>query len=326
MNPRVTVLVPNHNGIGLLEGLIASLLAQSFDDRRLIVVDDGSSDGSVAYIRRRWPSVEVLQEAVNRGFAATVNRGLKAAASEYVAIVNADVELEPDWLELLVATLDRHPNAASATGKTFMYRDRDRLDGAGNQLRWSGGATRRGYGALDRGQYDQPQEVISACAGFALYRRSAFEVVGLFDEALIAYYEDVDWGLRAQLAGFSCRYEPRAVAYHVGSASYGHDRTYLRLQRRNQLLVVLKCYPPAALALHWPQVVLGQLILLARGLRDGTSVLQLLAIADAVRTAPQFLSQRRAVKRVRRVGVRQLDAVMTRERYRSMQGWRRAAD
>ncbi len=316
MKPRVTVLVPNYNGIGLLEGLIASLRAQSFDEHRLIVVDDGSSDGSVPYVRRRWPSVEVLEGTTNRGFAVTVNRGLSATDSEYVAILNTDVELEPDWLELLVATLDRYPRAAAATGKTLASHDRSRLDGAGDQLRWSGGATRRGHGALDRGQYDQPEEVISACAGFALYRRSAFDVVGLFDEGLIAYYEDVDWGLRAQLAGYSCRYEPRAVAYHVGAATYGQDPTYLRRQRRNQLLVVLKCYPAAALALRWPQIVVGQLILIARGLRDGTAGLQLLAIADAARAAPRFMARRREVARVRRVGLRRLDAVMTPERYR----------
>ncbi len=326
MHPRVTVLVPNYNGAGMLGGLIASLLVQSFGDYRLIVLDDGSSDGSEAYIRRMWPAVEVMHEATNRGFAATVNRGVRAAASEYVAIVNTDVELEPDWLELLVATLDRHPDAASATGKTLAYHDRHRLDGAGNQLRWSGCATRRGWGVLDRGQYNQPGEVISACAGFALYRLTAFEAIGLFDEALIAYYEDVDWGIRAQLAGFSCRYEPRAVAYHVGSATHGLDRTYLRLQRRNQLLVTLKCYPLSALAMRWPQILLGQLVLLGRGVRDGTAGLQLLGLTDAVRAAPRFLAKRREVKPVSRVGRQRLDAAMTPERYwsalTSKRAWR----
>ncbi|MGO9903936.1 MAG: glycosyltransferase family 2 protein [Solirubrobacteraceae bacterium] len=313
--PRVTVLVPNYNGAGMLRGLISSLLVQSFGDYRLIVLDDGSSDGSEAYVRRLWPAVEVMHEPTNRGFAATVNRGVRAATSEYVAIVNTDVELEPDWLELLVETLDRHPGAASATGKTLADPDRERLDGAGNQLRWSGGATRRGYGVLDRGQYNEPGEVISACAGFALYRRSAFEVVGVFDEVLVAYYEDVDWGIRAQLAGFSCRYEPRAVAYHVGSATYGLDRSYLRLQRRNQLLVVLKCYPLSALAMRWPQIILGQLVLLGRGVRDGTAGLQCLALVDAVRAAPRFLAKRGEVKPVSRVGRQRLAAAMTPERY-----------
>src|SRR5581483_4843135 len=115
---------------------------------------------------------------------------------------------------VLVGCLDAHPEAGSASGKTLVYSNRQVLDGAGNLMRWSGGAARRGYGERDCGQFDSPGEVISACAGYALYRRSAFDLIGDFDEDLVAYYEDVDWGLRAQLAGLRCRYDPAALAYH----------------------------------------------------------------------------------------------------------------
>ena len=221
MDPRVAVLVPNYNGIDLLPKLVASLQAQTYADWHLIIADDASTDASVALVTERWPDVTVLAQPINRGFAANVNSGLRAVTAEYVAILNSDVELEPDWLHWLVWTLDGHAGAASATGKTLLAGDHTVLDGAGNQMRWSGAATRRGHGSVDRGQYDSPCEVISACAGFALYRRTAFDAVGLFDEDLVAYYEDVDWGLRAQLAGLRCRYEPRALAYHVGSATHG---------------------------------------------------------------------------------------------------------
>jgi GT2 family glycosyltransferase len=315
MRPRVTVLVPNFNGRELLEIVIPSLLAQSYRDRAIVIIDDGSTDGSDVYAAARWPAVEVLSSTVNRGFAAAANRGLASASSEYVAIVNSDVELAPDWLELLVDTLDRYPGAASATGKTMRYSERDRIDGAGNQMRWSGAATRRGYGELDRGQYDEPSEVISACAGFALYRRSALDVVGDFDEDLIAYYEDVDWGLRAQLAGFGCRYEPRAVAYHIGGATHGDDARYDCLSRRNQLLVVIKDYPAAAIARHWPKLLVGQLILLARAARDGHLDRQLRAIAAALSVAKSTRDKRGAVKRTSHVGIERLEVLMAPERY-----------
>jgi GT2 family glycosyltransferase len=287
---RVTFLVPNYNGRTLLDVLLPSILAQRYTDYAVLIVDDASTDDSVAYVGERWPTVELLRLSTNHGFAAAVNAGLSRVRSEYVAIVNTDVELDPGWLDALVDTLDHHPEAGSATGKTLVYSRREVLDGAGNLMRWSGDATRRGYGELDRGQFDQPGEVISACAGYALFRRSAFELVGPFDEQLIAYYEDVDWGLRAQLAGLGCRYEPGAIAFHVGGASHGADPRYERLLRRNHLLVVLKNYPARSFARHAPALILGLLLVFARAIHaDGMrSVrIQLLAIGDAVRLAPR---------------------------------------
>jgi hypothetical protein len=314
MVPRVAVIVPNYNGIGLLPTVIESVRAQSYTDWRLLIVDDASTDGSVAFVTERWPEVTVLSQPINRGFAATVNSGLRAVSAEYVAILNSDVELEPDWLRWLVWTLDRHPDAGSATGKTLLDGDHAVLDGAGNQMRWSGAATRRGHGSLDRGQYDSPSEVISACAGFALYRCAGFDMVGAFDEDLVAYYEDVDWGLRAQLAGWRCRYEPRAVAYHIGGATHGTAGRYLRLQRRNQLLVVVKCFPLPALVVRWPQIVLGQIVLLVRGVAGGVATIRALAILDAARAAPQFVRKRKLVAQTRTVGMQRLNEVMTAER------------
>src|SRR5581483_135853 len=174
------------------------------------------------------------------GFAVTANRGIAAASTEYIALVNTDVELEPSWLGLLVAALDAHPAAGSASGKSLSSADRTVLDGAGHTMSWSGAANRRGFGEPDRGQYDEPGPVISACAGYALYRRSAFEAIGTFDASYIAYYEDVDWGLRAQFAGYDCWYEPRAVAYHAGGATHGVSPRFERLRQRNQLVTVLK--------------------------------------------------------------------------------------
>jgi GT2 family glycosyltransferase len=321
-NPRVLVLVPTFNGAALLDEVLSSLAGQTYADHAVLVIDDASTDGSAALLAERWPQVTVLRNPVNRGFAGSVNRGLLLAGAELIGLVNSDVTLAPDWLELLVRTLDDHPEAASATGKGLIRGDPERLDGAGNQMRWSGGATRRGYNELDHGQFDEPGEVISACAGYALYRASAFAAIGGFDDALTAYYEDVDWGLRAQLAGFTCRYEPRAVACHAGGASYGADEHTIRLEHRNQLVVVLKCYPAAALIRHAPQIAIGQLVLLARGLPDGNARIHLRALADVLIMVPQILRGRGAVARSRRVGSERLDDVMTPERYWPWRGRR----
>ena len=295
MPRRVTALVPNYNGRELLATVIGSLLAQTYPDLEIVVVDDGSTDGSAALVEATWSGrVRVLHSHHHpRGFASTVNRGLVATESEYVALINSDVELAPRWVATLVATLDADPSAASATGKTLMADDRGRIDGAGNMMRWSGAAERRGHGEPDAGQYDEPGPVISACAGYALYRRSALAEVGAFDEAFGAYYEDVDWGLRAQLQGFGCRYEPAAVAYHVGGATYGESPRLVRLQRRNQLQMIARSYPGSVLVRRAPQILAGQAILLYRAWRTGGLAPYLLGVLDAALALPSALRARR---------------------------------
>jgi GT2 family glycosyltransferase len=315
--PRVTAVVLTYNRRDLLDVILPTLERQTIEDLRVIVVDDGSHDGSAEYVRERWPAMEVLALEQNVGVTAAMNRGLEAAVScEYVALLNNDLELSPDFLALLVNTLDGHPEAASATGKLLSFHDRGRLDGAGDKFMWSVAATRRGYGERDVGQYDRPEAVFSPCAGAALYRRAAFDVVGTFDEDFFAYLEDVDWGLRAQLTGFSARYEPRAVAFHMGGATtQAQSRRFFRLQRRNQIWLVAKNYPAPALVRHAGKLVLHQGSWIVSAAREGALREQLAALAAALRGLPGVMRKRRAVQATRRVSFAQLDAVVSPEPY-----------
>jgi hypothetical protein len=183
---------------------------------------------------------------------------------------------------------------------------------------WSGAATHRGYGERDVGQYDRPEAVFSPCAGAAVYRRAAFDAVGGFDEDFFAYLEDIDWGLRAQLAGFGARYEPRAVAFHMGGATTSGDRRrYEVLQRRNQIWIVAKDYPAPALIRHGGKVLLHQAGWLVAAKRDRALGQQLTAVWGALRGLPAVLRKRRAVQGARRVPLSALDAVVTPEPYAS---------
>ena len=254
--PSVSALVLNYDGRALLDTALPSLLAQRYLNVTITVIDNGSSDGSAAYVRERWPAIEVLELPVNVGVAAALNRGVEVARGDLVALLNNDIELEPEWLEELVAALGEHPGAASASGKLLRFYDREVIDAAGDGLRWSGAAFNRGGGERDEGQYDRPDEVLTACAGAALYRREALAEVGPFDEDFFAYLEDVDWGLRAQLLGYSSRYVPAAVGYHMRGATTGKQKPRYRLpQRRNQLWLLLKNYPGPALVRHAPEIV-----------------------------------------------------------------------
>jgi GT2 family glycosyltransferase len=313
---RVTAVVLTYNGRELLDVVMPTLLGQTYDDFAVVVVDDGSSDGTGDHVRARWPDVRLLETPVNRGVAAALNRGLAAAEGEYVALLNNDLELEPDWLERLVGVLERHPEAASATGKLLNFHRRGEIDAAGDLMRWSGAPDQRGHGEPDRGQYDEPQAVFSPCAGAAVYRRSAFADVGPFDEDFVAYLEDIDWGFRAQLAGYSSRYDPRAVAYHVGGATTSREPSkYVALRRRNQILVIAKNYPVAALIRHAPALLLHQGGWIVASVRDHTFRRHLGALASAARALPATLRKRRDVQRRRRVTLAQLDAVISPEVY-----------
>jgi GT2 family glycosyltransferase len=291
--------------------VLPTVAAQRHTDFATLVVDNGSEDGTVDYLRTEWPDVGVLALPSNMGFAAAVNRGISATAGEYVALLNNDVELDPDWLGEVVAALDEHPDAASATPKLLSYHDRDVLDGAGDDLSWSGVCTRRGYRRPDVGQYEAPEEVFSACGGAALYRRSALERIGLFDEDFFAYLEDVDWGFRARLAGFGCRYVPSSRAYHMGGATTDRiDGLGVYLRRRNLIALVLKNYPARSLLRHLPDLLLEQVLGFVLSIAQGTLRSQLRAWRDALRQLPATLRKRRDIQRARVIAHPQLEAIV----------------
>ena len=310
--PRVTLAVLNYNGRELLDVVLPSLLAmRGIEDARVIVVDNGSSDGSCEHARERWPSVELLEIPSNIGVAAALNRAVRESSGELIALLNNDIELEPDWLVELIAALDAHPEAGSACGKLLRFNERETIDAAGDLLTWSGAVINRGHGMPDRGQYDSAGAVFASCAGAALYRRSAFETVGPFDESFFAYIEDIDWGVRAQLAGLSAWYAPTAVAFHMGGATTSRRKGfYGRLQRRNTLLMVVKDFPAEALLVHGWKIAVNQLLWLAASARDGMLGEHILAWLEALRRLPGALRKRRAIQGSRRAGARELGAVM----------------
>jgi hypothetical protein len=304
---RATVIIPNWNGREMLEVVLPSLAAQDYGDFGVLVVDNGSTDDSVAYLSGRWPDVGILELPENLGFAPAVNRAIRGSEGELVALLNNDMEVEPGWLAALVSELDRHPEAGSATSKLLDFTNRDVLDGTGDMLAWTGNANRRGQGDRDAGAYDDQRDVFSPCAGAALYRRAAFEDVGLFDEDFFAYVEDVDWGFRAQLRGWRCRYVPESVAYHVGAATTRRTTDLeVYLNRRNQIALVVKNFPASAFLRYGWLVAAEQFHALWLAWRTKTVRRQLRAWRDAARQLPRTLAKRREVQRRRKLGVAEL--------------------
>jgi GT2 family glycosyltransferase len=191
------------------------------------------------------------------------------------------------------------------------FTERDVLDGAGDLLNWRGGGRRRGHGTPDTGQYDGVEEVFGPCGGAALYRRTALDLVGGFDEAYFAYYEDIDWAFRAQLLGFRCRYVPSAVLYHRGSATLGRGMSEFNGYHlwRNPIWLIVKCYPAGALLRHAPALMRGQAGNLLTALREGRLRIWMRSMRDALAGLPVAVRKRRAIQRTRVISPAELEAV-----------------
>jgi GT2 family glycosyltransferase len=304
MSVRVTAVVPTFNGRDWLEGCLRSLAAQTRPFAEVVVVDDASTDGSVEWLRREWPAVRIVVLPRNRGFAAAANRGVAAAAPgcEAVALVNNDVELAGDWLARVEAVLEADSQAAAVATKMVSLREEGLLDDCGDILRRDGVCEQRGHGWPDDGRWDAPGEVFGACAGAALYRRSAFAAVGGFEERFVAYLEDVDLALRLRLRGWRCRYEP-AVARHWGSGTFGQqgwDRRFASLVERNTLLLCARAFP-----LRWwaGPMLYRQLAWAARAAQRGNLRTFLRGAVAALPLLPAFLAERRALRRASAVPI-----------------------
>jgi GT2 family glycosyltransferase len=234
----VTAIIPHWNRRDLLETLLASLRAQSrpFDD--IVVADNGSIDDSAAFAERA--GARVLRLGSNLGFAAAVNRGIEAAHTDWVAILNNDVTLEAAWLETLIAAAERE-HAWFATGKIRRADSHSTLDGAFDEISRAACACRCGAGKPDAPVWDQPRRIRIAPMTAAIFRRELFDEIGLLDESFGSYLEDVDFGLRCAIAGRAGVYVPAAVSHHRGSATMGEwNKETVRLIARNQVLLAAK--------------------------------------------------------------------------------------
>jgi len=267
----LAVIIPNFNGRRVLDECLASLARQTVSPREVIVVDNGSTDGSAEHVRRRHPGVVVLELPENRGFSAAVNAGIGAATAPLLFLLNNDTELAPDCLAQLAAAASSRTDCQVFAAKMLSYHQRHLLDGAGDGYLRGGAGYRLGTMEEDGPLFGRPGRVFGACAGAALYRRELFSRIGFFDEDFFAYLEDVDFNLRACRAGCVCHYVPAARVFHLGSATSGSkiNAFTVRLSTRNSLCVLLKHYS-LALVLRWlPVILLYQLAWLLLTVKKG---------------------------------------------------------
>ena len=288
MKSRASVVIPNLNGKAYMEKCLDSLGKQSVGEVPVIVVDNGSTDGSRELIAEKYPGVRLIALDRNYGFCRAVNEGIKAADTEYVILLNNDIEADPGLVKYLTERMDSSGNIFSCQAKMLQMDHPDRIDSAGDEYCALGWAFSMGKGQ-PASRFSEPRKIFSACGGAAVYRSSMLKETGLFDEAHFAYLEDVDIGYRAQILGYENWFEPKAVVYHKGSAASGSRYNAFKVSHasRNNLYLLYKNMARWQFLINLPLILAGCLIKFVFFIPKGLAHIYLKGLWDGVLLARQ---------------------------------------
>ncbi len=311
MSFNTCIVIPSWNGKEYLGECLKSLLSQS-KASEIIVVDNGSTDDSVGFIKRHFPKVDLVELNSNHGFAGGVNAGIKRAMDkdcEFVALLNNDAVVDKNWLKNLVSEM-KNSKVGIVTGK-LMRSDRKHIDSTGEFYTTNGISFPRGRNELDNDQYDKPEEVFGASGGASLYRIKMLQEIGLFDENFFAYFEDVDISFRARLAGWEVRYTPTAVAYHHIGGTSRRLGTFTRYHSVKNITMLYNKNMPAKL--WWKYLILYKLQLarmLFGSIRDRQLGAYLHGLWSAFIKLPRTLAQRSLVQKTSKLSTTQVDSLL----------------
>ncbi len=310
----VAVIIVNYNAAAFLPRCLDALSQQTVAPGTVLVVDNGSEDGSAQAVCRRYPAVQLHELGVNAGFAAANNAGIaRVPEARWVALLNPDAFPAPTWLETLLTAARVHSEFVCFGCRMLDAGDPALLDGAGDTYHSSGLAWRNGHGAAADALSEQDAEIFAPCAAAALYRRDALLGVGGFDESFFCYFEDIDLGFRMRLAGYRCLYVGAALVHHVGSGVSGRNSDFAVYHgHRNLVWTFVKDMPAPLLWYYLPQHLLINVVALGYYSARGQAGVIWRAKRDAVRGLPAALRQRPRIQRARRVTAAAIRAQMAR--------------
>ncbi len=258
---KVTIVIPNYNGIKYIRGCMDSLRLQEGEVFDIIVVDNASKDGSLEVLQQEYPEVKVFALAENTGFDYAVNLGIRESKTPYVLLLNNDTVAKPGFVQALVEALEEAEDIFSVSSMMLSMEDENIIDDAGDGYSLLGWAYARGKGRPAE-KYQKKVDIFAACAGAAIYRKSVMEEIGYFDENHFAYLEDIDIGYRARIYGYRNVYEPRAKVVHAGSATSGsrYNEFKTKLSSANNAYMIGKNMPLLQLLINFPLLFLGFLV------------------------------------------------------------------
>ena len=312
MPPIASIVIPNWNGAAHLPVCLLSLRAQTVREFEVLLVDNASTDESLALLARDFPEVRVMRLERNHGFAGACNVGLRAGQGGVLILLNNDTECAPDWLAEVLAAFERHPRAGSVASKMLLFDRRDTLHAAGDSFGANGLPGNRGVWQPDTGQFAEGP-CFSANGGSAAYRRALLDDVGLLDEDFYYSCEDVDLGWRAQLRGWPAVYAPKAVVYHKLSAT-GGGVTASFYNGRNFLFLLAKDVPGELWRRNWRRLLGAQLAITGEALRawrGKEARARLRGQVAGLLGLPRMLAKRRTVQAGRKARWEAIEALLT---------------
>ncbi len=311
MFASVSIIVVNWNGRHHLQLCLSSIFAQTYPNFEIILVDNGSTDGSQALVREQFPDVRLIALRENVGFARGNNVGISASTADYIATINNDTKVDPNWLTALVETAEANPQVGMCAAKLLFWDRPDIINSAGICLDRAGIAWDRLGGQPDTPAQINPIPVFGASGGAALYRRTMLNEIGLFDEDFFAYLEDVDLAWRAQLAGWDCLYVDTAVILHRHSATAVEGSPFKnKLLGRNKVWTILKNYPWPLLLLYLPVILLYDLGSVAIALLVRRDFSPLHGRLQAISKLPVIWQKRRKIQQSRTRTLKEMRTLM----------------
>jgi hypothetical protein len=310
----ISVVVVNYNGKHFLEACLDSLMKQTLQDFEVILVDNGSSDGSIEYVRENFPTVKIVSLSENLGFCGGNNVGIREAQGKYIALLNNDTETAPEWLAELKAALDDHDEVGLCASKIYLRHRRGILDSAGGTFYSCAVDGTRGHLEEDTEKFSEADYVFGAPGAAAIYRRVVLEDIGLFDEDFFAYGEEVDLNFRAQLRAYKCLFVPTAVVYHTTGGTMKHNSDLRRyLAHRNRFFYLLKNMPGDLLLKYLFPIVCYSLLRDMSWLLQGRWRVVWRAWRDELRSVNQMLQKRQAIQQTRKVSSQYIDSLLVKK-------------
>lgn len=309
----IEIIIPNWNGKELLAECLHSLSRQTCREFCITVVDNGSEDDSLPFVRSEFPQVKVISFPENRGFSVAVNEGIRQSNSDWIMLLNNDIEVEEQCVEMMIQAIETYKEYDSFSIRMMCYHERMVFDGAGDAVLRGGVGYRVGTLEKDTGQYDTDRDVFGACAGAALYSSRFFSVVGLFDEDFFAYLEDLDINMRAVRAGLKCKYLAAAKVYHIGSATSGSkiNPFTIRLSTKNNINVLVKNYPVSLLFRFFPVIVIYQLMWFLFVCKKGQLNAYLKGLREAVKQVKLMQQKRELINSSHAISIKAFGGELT---------------
>jgi len=306
----ITIVIPTWNGLHLLEPCFESLKSQSYRDFEIIVVDNGSRDGTVEWIRSQNPEIKLICLDENLGFAGAVNLGIKAATGDLIVLMNNDTRASENWLLALHKASQDYPDYAIFASKVLIDEPPFLIDTAGDGYTIAGFGYKIGWMRGEGSGTDHTKRIFGASGCSVLYRREVFEMIGDFDEDFFAFAEDLDLSFRALLAGYMCLYVPESKIYHAVRATAPKQQT-LYLYHRNLIWLNYKNVPAVLMALYGTHMLLHMILVGARSIIQGWFPVYCKSIRDGLTGLKKMHKKRILVQNMRRVSVKEIRTMLT---------------